>query len=106
MKEDRIEHPEIKEINEHISDALEMWQNIMLEADAGKWAYHLDYNDRDLLNALYIFNHVAQNIAIKKGYLNEQNAEMCMRRFCDCIENCFGFNTVELTKKVLYANGK
>lgn len=104
MKEDRFEHKEIKEVNEHISAALEMWQDVMLSADADQWAYYLNYSDEDLLNALYIFNHVAQNIAIKKGYLNGQNAERNMRRFCDCVENCFGFNTVELTNKVLGKN--
>ena len=104
MKEEKFDHEEIKEVNEHISAALEMWQDVMLQADAMEWAYYLNYTDEDLLNALYIFNHVAQNIAIKKGYLNEENAEMRMRRFCDCIENCFGFNTIELTNKVLGKN--
>lgn len=106
MKEDRFEHSEIKEINEHVSAALEMWQDVMLTADADEWAYYLNYSDKDLLNALYIFNHVAQNIAIKRGHLKEDNALENMKRFCKCIEECFGFNTVELTNKVLYANGK
>lgn len=64
---------EIKEINQHISDALEQWQNVMLNADADQWAYHLEYTADDLLGALYIFNHVAQNIGIKNGTLNISN---------------------------------
>ena len=90
--------------NQEIKDGLAHWQEIMNIADADQWAFLLEYDDRDLLNALYIFNHVAQNIAIKSGHLNEANAETNMRRFCDCIENCFGFNTISLTNKVLSNN--
>ena len=104
MKEDRFEHLEIKEINEHISSALETWQEIMLQADAGEWAYYLNYTDEDLLNALYIFNHVAQNIAIKNGYLADASVEEKMAGFRKGIKEGFGFDTVELTRKVLGKN--
>lgn len=81
---------QIKEINKHIS-----------EADANNWAYHLEYSDEDLLNALQIFNHVAGNIAIKNGFLNEKNVVEKMNIFTTALEDSFGFNSVELTKKVL-----
>lgn len=64
---------EIEEINAHISDALEQWHSVMLTADADKWAYHLEYTADDLLGALYIFNHVAQNIGIKNRTLDLSN---------------------------------
>lgn len=96
MKED------IKEINQHISDALEQWSDIMLHADADNWAYYLDYSDKDLFNALYIFNHVAQNIAIKNGFIaDEQDAQSKIRDFRKQIKESFGFDTIELTNKVL-----
>jgi hypothetical protein len=90
----------IKEINQHSSDALEQWSDIMRKADADLWAYELKYTDEDLLNALYIFNHVAQNVAIKSGFLNEKNVTTKMDAFRKLIGECFGFDTVELTKKV------
>lgn len=90
--------------NQEIKDGLAHWQEIMNLADADQWAFFLEYDDADLLNALYIFNHVAQNIAIKKGFLNMDNAEQKMRWFCESIEECFGFNSVELTKKMLGQN--
>lgn len=96
---------QIKKINKEISDALKFWQDMLNLADADEWAFHLNYDDEDLWNALYIFNHVAQNKAIKNGHLNEANVELYVKRFCDCIENCFGFNTIELTNKVLNING-
>ena len=90
----------IKEINQHISDALEQWSDIMLKADADGWAYELNYTDEDLLNALYIFNHVAENIAIKNGFIDEKNVIEKMSVFKNCIKDAFGFDTIELTKKV------
>lgn len=100
-----MEQEQIKEINQHISDALDQWQGIMLEADAAGWAYYLNYTDDDLLNALYIFNHVAENIAIKNGVFDDKNATKKMTAFRQAIKECFGFDTVELTNKVLKPHG-
>lgn len=97
---------EIKKINKEISGALKFWQEMLLIADADEWAYYLDYSDEDLINALYIFNHVAQNIAIKKGYYTEANAAEKMAKYREGIKEGFGFDTVELTNKVLGRNGK
>lgn len=96
----------IKEVNKEISEGLAHWQEVLNLADADEWAYYLEYSDEDLFNALYIFNHVAQNIAIKKGFLNDANAEDNMRQYVKAIEKCFGFNTIELTNKVLANYGR
>lgn len=95
---------QIKKINKEISGALKFWQDMLLISDADHWSYHLDYSEEDLLNALYIFNHVAQNIAIKKGYFTEENIEEKMARFREGIKDGFGFDTIELTNKVLGKN--
>lgn len=91
----------IKEINKEISGALEFWMDVMNKADADQWAYFLDYSDRDLLNVVYIFNHVAQNRAIKSGYIDVENATQKISAFKDAIKEAFGFDTIELTQKVL-----
>lgn len=96
----------IKEVNKEISEGLAHWQEVLNLADADEWAYYLEYSNEDLFNALYIFNHVAQNIAIKKGFLNDANAEDNMRAYVQAIERCFGFNTIELTNKVLANYGR
>lgn len=96
----------IKEVNKEISEGLAHWQEVLNLADADEWAYYLEYSDEDLFNALYIFNHVAQNIAIKKGFLNDANAEDNMGQYVKAIEKCFGFNTIELTNKVLANYGR
>ena len=99
MKENKAS---IKKINKEISEALKFWQEMLLIADADEWAYYLDYSDEDLFNTLYIFNHVAQNIAIKKGHFaNEDEASEKMSKFRESMKETFGFDSIELTKKVI-----
>lgn len=95
---------EVKRINKDIKGALKFWSDILLLSDADEWSFNLNYADEDLLNALYIFNHVAQNIAIKKGYFTEENIEQKMMSFREGIKEGFGFDTIELTNKVLGKN--
>lgn len=96
----------IKEVNKEISGALKFWQDMLLIADADQWSYLLNYSEEDLLNALCIFNHVAQNIAIKKGHFTEENVEEKMAKFREGIKEGFGFDTIELTNKVLANHGR
>lgn len=103
MKENKSS---IKKINKEIKGALKFWQEMLLISDADQWSYHLNYDDDDLLNALYIFNHVAQNIATKKGYFTEDNVEVKMSKFREGIKEGFGFDTIELTNNVLKRNEK
>lgn len=97
-----IDKEAISEINQHISDALEEWSEIMMGADACDISYHFEYTDDDLLNAFMIFTHVAQNIAIKKGYYhNEDDLKQKINAFKNGVKIGFDFDTVELTQKVL-----
>lgn len=96
---------DIKEINKHISDALKQWSDIMLLADSDEWSYRLEYIDEDMLNALYILNHVAQNIAIKSGWYKDE--EDIFSKITDLriqIKESYGIDTIELAKKVLNNN--
>lgn len=94
----------IKEINQHISDALEQWSNVVLEADANNWAYFLEYSDKDLANALFIFNHVVANFAIKSGVLTEENVTEKISAFRNSLKDTFGFDSQELIKNILFEN--
>lgn len=91
----------IKIINHAISEALGRWSNIVITADADEWAYSLEYSDEDMLNALFIFNHVWQNRAIKNGVLNTENATEKMEKFKGMVMDVFGIDTIELTNKVV-----
>lgn len=100
-EEDKIA---IQEINQHISDALQQWMEVLNTADADGWAYYLNYSDKDALNAIYIFNHILQNIAIKSGHINEDNAIAKGIDLKKAIQDYCGIDTVELTNKVLGTN--
>lgn len=97
---------EIKEINQHISDALEQWSDILLESDANEWSYYLNYTDRDLLNAVQIFFSVASNIGIKNKSLNFENGQYKIAKLKECIKDTFGFNIADLSRKVLVKDEK
>ena len=92
---------QIKEINQHISDALEQWSDITILADADNWTFCLEYSDADLLNAFRIFIHTWSNRAIKVGQLTEENVSEKMHEFTHAVYEAFGIDTIELTNKVL-----
>lgn len=92
---------QIKEINQHISDALQQWADIMLLADADNWSYQLNYSDKDALNAIFIFNHVLTNIGIKNGVLNDKNVIEKSKKLREFIKDYCGLDTVEITRKSL-----
>lgn len=88
-----MEHEkEIKEINQHIRDGINQWADIMLEADAGEWAHRLSYFPRDLMNATLIFQHVASNIGIKAGHIDEQKAAEYGERLRRLIVDMTGYD--------------
>lgn len=102
MKNKKNDNRKIKEINKHISDALRQWSAVVIHADADEWSYSLDYSDEDLLNAMFIFNHVWQNRAIKSEHFKDKEdviAKISIYR--KAIKIAFGIDTIELTEKVL-----
>lgn len=90
-----------KEINQHISDALEQWSTTMLVADADEWAYYLNYSEQDAMNAIFIFNHVLSNIGIKNGVLNDKNVIEKTNKLRECVKDFCGLDTIEITRKTL-----
>lgn len=68
------EQQALKEINTAIRDGINQWADVMLESEVKQWACNLNYFPRDLMNVIYIFQHVASNIGIKAGFINEQKA--------------------------------
>lgn len=95
---EQIDKKAIEEINTHISDALSDWASILLKANADEWEYYLDFDSKDLFNALYIFSAVWQNNAIKRGVLNDENAVDRIKKFQKTLEECFEINTFALDK--------
>ena len=107
MGNKKNDNRKIKEINKHISDALRQWSAVVIHADADEWSYFLDYSDEDLLNAMFIFNHVWQNRAIKSEHFkDEEDVIAKISIYRKAIKIAFGIDTVELTEKVLGREAK
>ena len=65
---------QIKYINDGIRSGLDTWATIALTLEAAKEAHRMDYSPRNLVNATYLFQHVASNIGIKAGLIDEEKA--------------------------------
>jgi len=86
---------QIKGINEHIKDALDMWAGVMLKAEADHWSYFLEYSRRDVENALLIFIHVLANVGIKSGEISIEKADEIGKRLHDLVKEMTGMDTAE-----------
>lgn len=104
MKPNEEDKIAIKEINKHVSDALRQWMEVLNTADADGWAYYLNYSDKDALNVIYIFNHILQNIGIKNGTINEDNAIAKGIAIKNAIKDYCGIDTTKLVNKVFNTN--
>lgn len=65
---------QIKYINDSIRSSLDSWATVALELEAMNQACRMDYSPRDLMSAIYLFQHVASNIGIKAGVIDEDKA--------------------------------
>lgn len=91
----------IKEANKIIREAINQWADIMLEFEARELAVHLDYFPRDLMNATYLFQHVASNIGIKAGNIDEQKAVEFGERLRQLIIDMTGYDPHEFWKVIM-----
>ena len=82
----------IKEINQAIRDGINQWADIALETEAKQWAVELNYFPRDLMNATYLFQHVASNIGIKNGHISEANVTEFGQRLRQLIIDMTGYD--------------
>lgn len=84
-----------------MSESFWEWSKILIEADAKEWAFYLDFDKKDLFSTFNIFWRVWNNYAIKNGILTEGNVEEKTKMLAKAIKDCFGVNTIKLTKEIL-----
>lgn len=91
----------VREVQVHISDVLKEWADIMLDIEAHQKAHLLHYSEQDLVNAMYIFEHVLLNIAIHNGSITPQNVNKATEMGKDLreyVKKYTGLDTHEITK--------
>ena len=94
------EEEQLKEINEKISEGIEQWADIMIEAEANEWAYLLNYSTKDLMNASCIFQHIVSNIGIKSGRIDETNADEFGNRLRQIVIDMTGYDPYALAEQM------
>lgn len=92
------EEEQIKEINDSISQGIAAWADIMLEAEADRWAFFLNYTPLDLMNAIFIFQHVLSNIGIKEGKIDDEKAAEFGERLRQLVVDMTGYDPREIAE--------
>ena len=91
----------VREVQVHISDVLREWADIMLDIEAHQKAHLLHYSEKDLVNAMYIFEHVLSNVAIHNGSITPKNVDKATEMGMDLreyVKKYTGLDTHEITK--------
>ena len=92
----------VREVQIEISDTLRTWADIMLDIEAHQKAHLLHYSEQDLVNAMYIFEHVLSNVAIHNGSITPKNVDKATEMGIDLreyVKKYTGLDTREITKK-------
>lgn len=92
----------VRDVQVHISDALKDWADIMLDIEAHRKAHLLHYSEQDLVNAMYIFEHVLSNVAIHNGSITPKNVDQATEMGIDLreyVKKYTGLDTREIAKK-------
>lgn len=89
--------------NAEIAATLRHLANRIIDADsdAENMSYYFEYDDEDLFNALLAFKHVWMVDAIHKGVLTIENVEVKMSELRKVINDTYGIDPVELSKRVM-----
>lgn len=91
----------VREVQVHISDVLREWADIMLNIEAHGKAHLLHYKEKDLVNAMYIFEHVISNIAIHNGSITPKTIDKATemgKELREYVKKYTGLDTKEITK--------
>lgn len=89
----------ISEVQAHISSALDDWANIMLDIEANQKAFLLHYDEKDLLNAIYIFEHIITNVGINNNTIkNGEMAFLMGKELREYVKKFTSIDTIELYK--------
>ena len=92
----------VREVQIEISDTLRTWADIMLDIEAHQKAHLLHYSEQDLVNAMYIFEHVLSNVAIHNGSITPKNVDKATEMGIDrreYVKKYTGLDTREIAKK-------
>lgn len=89
----------LTKVSQYIREGINQWADIMLQAEADQWAYHLDYFPRDIINAVIIYQHICSNIGFKAGRIDEQKAAVFGQRLRQLTIDMTGYDPAQIVSK-------
>ena len=96
----------IQQVNEGLREMMNTLADMMLMSEADQWAYLLSYFPRDIMNALYIFQHVVSNVGIKSGRIDEKTAVEYGHRLSQFVNEMTGYTPADWMEKELKQNSE
>jgi hypothetical protein len=94
----------ITQVNEGLRGLMNTLADMMLMSEADQWAYLLSYFPRDIMNAVYIFQHVVSNVGIKQGRIDEKTAVEYGHRLSQLVSEMTGYTPADWMDKELKDN--
>lgn len=91
--------PNILKVNEDLREMMNTLADMMLMSEADQWAYLLNYYPRDIMNAVYIFQHVVSNVGIKSGRIDEKTAVEYGHRLSQLVFDMTGYTPADWIEK-------
>ena len=91
--------PNILKVNEGLREMMNTLADMMIMSEADQWAYLLSYFPRDIMNAVYIFQHVVSNVGIKSGRINEKTAVEYGHRLSQFVNEMTGYTPADWIEK-------
>lgn len=93
---------ELRQKNNFIVKSLEKVTNELLDLNNKRQTILLNFKEKDLFNALFVFHCLAYNHAKKTShYQHIEDMFNKMDEFKRIVQETYGFNTQELTNKIL-----
>ena len=89
----------IQQVNEGLREQMNTLADMMLMSEADQWAYMLNYFPRDIMNAVYIFQHVVSNVGIKSGHIDEKTAVEYGHRLSQFVFDMTGYKPADWMEK-------
>ena len=89
----------VQQVNEGLRGQMNTLADIMLMSEADQWAYLLNYYPRDIMNAVYIFQHVVSNVGIKSGRIDEKTAVEYGHRLSQLVFDMTGYKPADWIEK-------
>lgn len=96
----------IQQVNEGLRELMNTLADMMLMSEADQWAYLLSYFPRDIMNAVYIFQHVVSNVGIKSGRIDEKTAVEYGHRLSQFVNEMTGYTPADWMDKELKQNSE